>query len=87
MNDEWKKNCGVRGGTGGARGSAGLAGIILALLCFVLAAGAARADAPQQQFSFADRLRASGLHKTAVPEFEKFLKAWPGHELLELARR
>ena len=81
MNDEWKKNCGVRGGTGGARGSAGLAGIILALLCFVLAAGAARADDPQQQFSFADRLRASGLHKTAVPEFEKFLKTWPAHEL------
>jgi len=53
----------------------------LAMVSLVLTAAAVRADDAQQLFSFADRLRAEGLHKTAIPQFEKFLKTYPAHEL------
>ena len=62
-----------------------------ALLAVIIAAAAVAVTAParagetdqaRQLFDFADRLRSVGLHKTAIPQFEKLLKGYPQHEVI-----
>ena len=55
--------------------------ILVASSFAALAGSAAGEEQAKQLYEFADRLRSEGLHKTAIPQFEKFLASHPQHEL------
>ncbi|HUU69742.1 MAG TPA: tetratricopeptide repeat protein [Planctomycetota bacterium] len=67
--------------------SGGQAALVVSVIAVIIvaAAGPARAgetDQARQLFDFADRLRSEGLHKTAIPQFEKLLKSYPQHDVI-----